>query len=220
MINFMKRLIAALFFLFPVIAFAQDRIKTIDGRTIEAKILEINDEVVYKEYNYQNGPTYRMKTDEIVSIVLENGTEKTYMNIPAGISYPSSISIKKGDVLGDGREISEDALPYILGTGSTLRKISTPLLIAGGASAGLGAIWIAVSATVLSIDANDEAAPAMITAGYVLIGAGLTAIATAVPLRIVSKSKFNSVVDDYNHKPHPQIAMGVTRNGIGVQLAF
>ena len=224
----MKKLAVALFLLFPVAAFAQDKIKTLDGKTIEAKILEINDEVVYKEYNYQNGPTYRIKTDEIISITLENGTEKTFMSIPTGINYPSSISIKRGDVYGDGREVSEEDLPFILGkdgyrsyrTGNTLRKISTPLFIAGGAAAGVGAIWVAASATVLHFDAEDEAAPAMITAGYVLIGAGLTAIATAVPLRIISKSKYNSVVDEYNHKPHAQLAMGVTKNGVGIQLAF
>ena len=225
----MKKLAVALFLLFPVAAFAQDKIKTLDGKTIEAKILEINDEIVYKEYNYQNGPTYRIKTDEVISILLENGTEKTFMTVPTDLVYPRSILIKRGDLIGNGiGEIKEERIPYILGkdgyrsfkTGQTLRKISTPCLIAGAGAAGMGALLFATGAIVLNADPKDEAAPKVMVGSYVLFGLGLTVAAIGLPLRIISNSKFNSVVDDYNHSPHAQLAMGVTPSGVGFQLTF
>ena len=225
----MKKLAIALFLLFPVAAFAQDKIKTLDGKTIEAKILEINDEIVYKEYNYQNGPTYRIKTDEVISILLENGTEKTFMTVPTDMVYPRSILIKRGDLIGNGiGEIEEERIPYILGkdgyrsfkTGQTLRKISTPCLIAGAGAAGMGALLFATGAIVLNADPKDEAAPKVMVGSYVLFGLGLTVAAIGLPLRIISNSKFNSVVDDYNHSPHAQLAMGVTPSGVGFQLTF
>ena len=41
-------------------AFVQDIIHTIDGRSIEAKILEINDDdILYKTFDNQDGPDYR-----------------------------------------------------------------------------------------------------------------------------------------------------------------
>lgn len=225
----MKKLAVALFLLFPVAAFAQDKIKTIDGKTIEAKILEINDEVVYKEYNYQNGPSYRIKTDEIVSIILENGTVRNFMSIPSEITFPASIDVWRGDVHGDGAEIPEDHLPYILGregyqtykSGRTLRRISTPLLIGGGAIAGLGMFsFFGYKAAEEEFGKKSGTAKTLRSATYVLVGIGVPLLVTSIPLRIASKNKFSTVVDEYNHKPHAQLTMGVTNNGLGVQMTF
>mgnify|MGYP007056182923 CR=1 FL=1 len=41
-------------------AFAQDIIHTIDGRSIEAKVIEINDnDILYKTFDNLDGPNYR-----------------------------------------------------------------------------------------------------------------------------------------------------------------
>ena len=59
-------------------AFAQDIIHTIDGRSIEAKILEINDDdILYKTFDNQDGPDYRMSVGRVARIVFQNGTEKS-----------------------------------------------------------------------------------------------------------------------------------------------
>ena len=69
-------------------AFAQDIIHTIDGRSIEAKVLEINDDdILYKTFDNQGGPDYRMSVSRVARIVFQNGTEKSFA--PSTILVPS-----------------------------------------------------------------------------------------------------------------------------------
>lgn len=69
-------------------AFAQDIIHTIDGRSIEAKVLEINDDdILYKTFDNLEGPDYRMSVTRVACIVFQNGTEKSFA--PSTILVPS-----------------------------------------------------------------------------------------------------------------------------------
>ena len=69
-------------------AFAQDIIHTIDGRSIEAKVFEINDDdILYKTFDNQDGPDYRMSVNRVTRIVYQNGTEKSF--VPSTILVPS-----------------------------------------------------------------------------------------------------------------------------------
>ena len=69
-------------------AFAQDIIHTIDGRSIEAKVLEINDDdILYKTFDNQDGPDYRMSVGRVARIVFQNGTEKSFA--PSTLLVPS-----------------------------------------------------------------------------------------------------------------------------------
>ena len=68
-------------------AFAQDIIHTIDGRSIEATVLEINDDdILYKTFDNQGGPDYRMSVSRVARIVFQNGTEKSFA--PSSILVP------------------------------------------------------------------------------------------------------------------------------------
>ena len=59
--------------------FAQDVIVTTDSKKIEAKILEVSrQQVKYLDFNYQEGPTFVLSTDEISSIIFSNGQVKVY----------------------------------------------------------------------------------------------------------------------------------------------
>ena len=207
---------------------AQDVIRTLDGKSIEAKILEINDDtIVYKEYNYQTGPTYRVNTNDLISIVLENGTEKIYRTVPTDITFPSSISIRRGDIYGDGTQLPDEWLPFILGkdnyskyqSGKSLRRLSTPLFL-GGAGATISGTVMIVTCALVAKEKNADIPPSLVKGAYGLAALGLTAFVTAIPIRIISNSKLNSVTDDYNHDYHGQITMGATPNGIGVQFTF
>ena len=72
-------------------AFAQDIIRTIDGRSIEAKVLEINDnDIIYKTFDNPDGPDYRLPTSRVTRIVFQNGTEQTFA--PSSILFPSPYS--------------------------------------------------------------------------------------------------------------------------------
>ena len=62
------------------LTFAQDIITKRDGVDIEAKVLEISDEnVKYKKFDYQDGPTYNVKTSEILIIRYENGSKDIFL---------------------------------------------------------------------------------------------------------------------------------------------
>ena len=73
-----------LFFLamfFYGVVFAQDKIYKKDGEVIEAKVTEIgSDELKYKIFNDQNGPTYSLEKDLILKVVYENGRIESYQS--------------------------------------------------------------------------------------------------------------------------------------------
>ena len=67
-----------------VAAYAQDTIITVKAEKIEAKITEIDIDVVrYKQYNYQDGPIIVIKKSDIDSIVFQNG-QVTVFEQPQG----------------------------------------------------------------------------------------------------------------------------------------
>jgi hypothetical protein len=59
--------------------FAQDVIVTKDGKKINAKVTEVNiDDVKYKNFDNQDGPTYTLLKSAVSSIRYQNGTEETF----------------------------------------------------------------------------------------------------------------------------------------------
>lgn len=66
----MKRLFLALFLsYFSHTVFAQDIITFADGKTVEAKVLEVTqDEIKYKKYRYQEGPLYSVDKSTVKQI--------------------------------------------------------------------------------------------------------------------------------------------------------
>ncbi|MBC7948947.1 MAG: hypothetical protein H7Y42_13755 [Chitinophagaceae bacterium] len=63
-----------------LISQSQDKIFRKNGKTVEAKILEIgSSEIKYKEFNNPDGPIYVLETDRVSKIVFENGTSKTFL---------------------------------------------------------------------------------------------------------------------------------------------
>jgi hypothetical protein len=94
------------FFIFLVAlnANAQDVIVKKDGSTILSKVLEVNQEdIKYKKFSNQNGPTYTINKSEIMSINYENGEKDVFSasndnagNTPAATSNATTeASIKK-----------------------------------------------------------------------------------------------------------------------------
>ena len=60
-------------------AFAQDVIVTRDAKKIDAKILEVSKtEIKYKEFNYQDGPTFVLGVEDLNSIIYANGKVVIY----------------------------------------------------------------------------------------------------------------------------------------------
>ena len=60
-------------------AYAQDVIVTKDSKKIDAKILEVSkSEIKYKEFDYQDGPTFTIGVEDINSIIYANGKVVLY----------------------------------------------------------------------------------------------------------------------------------------------
>lgn len=60
---------------------AQDVVVKKDGSTILAKVLEVNqDNIKYKKFSNQNGPTYTINLSDVMSVNYENGEKEDYSN--------------------------------------------------------------------------------------------------------------------------------------------
>lgn len=80
---------------------AQDVVVKKDGSTILAKVLEVNqDNIKYKKYSNQNGPTYTISISDIMSVNYENGDKEDYSN-----------SSNTNDNNSEEKEIVKDAAP-------------------------------------------------------------------------------------------------------------
>jgi len=76
----MKKIVCVLLtILTTTFAFAQDVIVTKEGRKINSKVTEINEnDIKYKNFENLNGPTYTMKKSEIATIIYENGQVEVF----------------------------------------------------------------------------------------------------------------------------------------------
>lgn len=125
------------------------------------------------------------------------------------------------------------------------RKLGKVLTISGGAAAGGGLAVMAIGLLgstlfvtdtyyynpnnpsqtwghTYSYDDNlDEMIP-IITAGYLLMGAGLTALSAGIPLSIIGNKRLDWIASDYNQRSGYQatLSMGFNRYGIGLALKF
>ena len=209
-------------------AFAQDVIHTLDGRSIEAIVLEINDnDIIYKTFDNPEGPDYRLSVSRVTRIVFQNGTEQTFA--PSSILFPSPYSYDPYGPYGPleyrwghyydrhGRLYGEQLRDY-LGVslyGSEYLKASNQYqwgfwLTLGGATLLLSSVsFIAIqldyNRSVASMNMplhmrteNDDSNMIAYEAGVGLIGAAC--IGVGIPLWIKGNRKLNAIADDYNQR--------------------
>ena len=82
---------------------AQDVVVKKDGSTILAKVLEVNqDNIKYKKFSNQNGPTYTINLSDVMSVNYENGEKEDFNN--------SSIT-NDANQGKEAKEIIKDAAP-------------------------------------------------------------------------------------------------------------
>lgn len=92
----MKSLILIAFLFISAVGFSQDVITLADGRTVNAKILELTPEMVkYKKSDNLEGPTYTVKKEEISKIKFANGSEEIFT---AKKSEPGSSTETSGEI--------------------------------------------------------------------------------------------------------------------------
>ena len=208
-------------------AFAQDIIHTIDGRSIEAKVLEINDDdILYKTFDNQDGPDYRMSVGRVARIVFQNGTEKSfapstilvpspYVHDPYG--YYGPLEYRWGHYYDRRGRLYAEQLKDYLGVslyGSDYRKARSQyqsgffLTISGAAlvisSLTCGAMLSDYNRGVeamnmpSSMRGNDHSSMgALYVAGGI---AGAACLGAGIPLWIKGNRKLNAIADDYNQR--------------------
>lgn len=132
--------------------YAQDVIVTNNAQKIEAKILEVsNSEIKYKEKNNPNGPVFVLGTDEISSIIYENGNvavydhhesakeSETIVKEPNTLKY---VSRSGNTYYCDGRTMRGDSYANFLSSNCTIAyeqyKNGQNLAIAGWILFGVG----------------------------------------------------------------------------------
>lgn len=85
-------------------AYAQDIIRTKAGKDIAAKVLEISDEEVsYKLYDNQDGPTIRISTEKLYKIFFENGSEYAFVEEVFSHNLPADAPLR--DLVADGNNV-------------------------------------------------------------------------------------------------------------------
>ena len=207
-------------------AFAQDIIHTIDGRSIEAKVLEISDEdILYKTFDNQDGPDYRMSVSRILRIVFQNGTERSFA--PSSLIFQSPyaydaigpygpLEYRWGHYYDRRGRLYADQLRDYLGVslyGSDYLKADRQLtwglvltvtgatilvgsLVAGGASAQYNRN---VSSMNLPYHMRETAASS--PAPYIVGGlVGAACLGFGIPLWVKGDKKLNAIADDYNQR--------------------
>ncbi|MBL4625444.1 MAG: hypothetical protein JKY42_09940 [Flavobacteriales bacterium] len=117
----MKRALSLLLFaLFTSMVYAQDVIVKKDGKEIESKIIEVHeDEIHYKRYNNQDGPTYIVNITSLKEVRYENGDIEDYSMVSdtkkerESITYSKpkraksdEITVRSGLYYYQGRQIS------------------------------------------------------------------------------------------------------------------
>ena len=77
-----KQIVLAMLSLAALNVAAQDVVVKKDGSTIIAKVLEVNqDNIKYKKFSNQNGPTYTINLSEVMSVNYENGDKDVFNNL-------------------------------------------------------------------------------------------------------------------------------------------
>jgi hypothetical protein len=221
---------------FGFLANAQDLILKKDGSEIKVKVLEITDqEVKYKDFDFQSGPTRNINISEVFMITYENGKKEVFNK---QTSTPSSQKESREVLSGDlKREF------YRIGTNDSemlsffkrnnfgkyyndfesayrMRKSGATLLGVGLGITGAGVIWMA-----MGIGTSDLG---WMSAGYAFLAAGEIMIIISIPISAVAGAKKRVIKNEFEREYfgsssyiyQPTLNLGYTGNGIGISLKF
>ena len=129
-----KMFLSLIVLLIGFTAYSQDIIVTNEGNKIEAKVTEVEVEVIkYKKYGDNDGPTYTMKKTEISTILYENGTVDVFKKEQPQQQRPNNM-------YGDPYYGYNNYDPYSI-PGKGLRNTGIVFMSVGGVLLIGGVIW-------------------------------------------------------------------------------
>lgn len=232
-------------------AMAQDLIVTRDSKRIEAKITEVSSsEIRYKEWNNQDGPTFVLRTDEINTIIYQNGTVKTFEHGAAAPASNNSSSysassysapsnpagyIIKGDddfyTLGNKRMSEDEYINFIRSNCKEAWEYydsGCSLWSAGWKLFGCGLGFITAGAVLAGVGIgymyeNWDVYLGCYIPGCIILGAGSGCLAGSVPCLIIGSIRRNNSHEVYNEscgRRTSAVTFGLQSSQNGLGLAI
>ncbi|MCQ2145990.1 MAG: hypothetical protein MJZ16_00570 [Bacteroidales bacterium] len=206
-----------------------------DNTTIPSVIKEIGEDyVVYKTFDNQEGPDYRISLSKIQKIKYSNGKEESFTT--AFTNTLAGVMTKKGDYLRlDGRKLLDDEVESIIGSdiynatyiGARKQiKTANTLLITGAASALSGLVLYVYADNkwydALYSDGNTDMFEALCGVGSAILIAGCFCLDACIPISIIGSSRMKWIASDYNQRAASQanLNVGLQKHGIGLALNF
>ena len=198
--------VAILLFGAALSANAQDKIYSLWGNPIEARVTEIGDNsLYYKAFDNLDGPEYKMSLEFVTKIVYENGREETFFAPYCRFSK---------------RELT-DYIGYSV-YGSDYRKARSQYR-SGKWLTGIGGPVLAFAAiNAATRDDGDYIVP------FILGIVGVTDLSIGIPVLIKANRKLNAMLDDYTRNCvgsrsasyNPTFSLGATNSGVGLSFNF
>ncbi len=218
-------------------ASAQDRIYKLDGTVVEAKVLEIGEEdMIYKSWDNQEGPDYRIALRNVARVVFENGTRQDFApQAFAGDWYPGfgarpGFDIRFGDPLDYhgghyydryGR-IYDDRLREMLGVsmyGS--RYLKARRLYESGVYVTMFSGTMFLPSLIGYMAGEDFGALGA------MVAMGAAGLCVGIPLWVSGNRKLDAIADDYNSRVSASgksgdvsLRIGPNPHGFGLALEF
>jgi len=224
-------------------AFAQDVILKRDGSDIKAKVLEITgQQVKYKDYDFQSGPTRNINISDVFMITYENGRKEVFNQqssapAPKGENYnaPPQSDLQKefyrigsddDEMLNFFRRNNFNKYYEDFQSACRMRSAGKGLF---GAGMGLSAAGLVLTVTgVVLWEHVDEDYGFYITwSGVGVLGAGQVLVIASIPVSAVAGGKKKAIKNDFV-KQHfgvdaycqPRLNFGLTTTGVGFVLNF
>jgi len=228
-------LILVAIIVFGISANAQDVILKQDGSEIKAKVLEITDQQVkYKDFDFQSGPTRNINISDIFMITYENGQKEVFnKQTSAPTQKENSQNILSNDLKIEFDRIGTDDAEMLkffrknnftkyyndFESACKMRSTGAGLLGAGLGLTGLGIICMTTGLIVGKYD--------LAIGGYVLLGAGEILTIVSIPVSAVGGGRKRAIKNDfarqyfgvYDYTYQPTLNFGITQSG-GVGVAF
>jgi hypothetical protein len=225
--NFKLFALFAFFALFGLNAMAQDVIVTKDAKKINAKVTEVKiDNIKYKNFDNQDGPTYTLLKSAVSSILYQNGTVETFgedKTAPGLRSTPAPATSTTPSTRAYSAQ-QRRAFSY-----SNMQN-DNPLLYqryaAGKSQASMGWMCILVGVAGVAVGAGDAILESN-GKGGIFIGVGAVCIGVGIPVTIAGNKKKKSAMNEYRMRYSeasgenaPHFQLNVHPNGLGLAYVF
>ena len=213
-----------------ITAKAQDVILKQDGSEITAKVLEITDQQVkYKDFDFQGGPTRNINISEIFMITYENGQREVFQH-----RSPTQQKNLYSDLQKEFYRIGNDDkamlkffnrkefVQYYTDFESACDKSNSGKTCLG---VGLGFTGVGIIFMGAGIGAHNAG---VIVTGCVFLGVGEILTIVSIPVSAVAGGRKRAIKNDFAREYfsnsaytyQPTLNLNCTGNGLGISLKF